>query len=71
MTSHDTLDVLPTNYNNSNCSCPNKKVIPLDNGNFMVVWILEDEDGTSLASYARIYDFNGIAIGKEFIINPL
>ncbi|WP_109831263.1 putative Ig domain-containing protein [Reichenbachiella versicolor] len=38
-------------------------------GNFVVTWQSEGQDGDGMGVYAQRYDFNGVALGTEFRVN--
>src|SRR5262245_35735761 len=45
-------------------------VIAIDgDGDFVVAWQSEDQDGSSYGVYARRYNFNGFFVGNEFQVN--
>ncbi len=41
----------------------------LDNGNFVITWTSQNQDGNGLGVYAQIFNFDGSKIGNEFQIN--
>jgi VCBS repeat-containing protein len=40
-----------------------------NNGNFVVTWVSENQDGTPRSVYARRFDADGMALGPEFRVN--
>jgi subtilisin-like proprotein convertase family protein len=44
-------------------------IAALDNGEFVVVWQSEEQDGSSYGVYGQRYDNLGDSIGEEFLVN--
>ena len=42
-----------------------------DNGNFVVVWASEGQDGSSFGIYGQRFNSSGVKVGPEFLINNL
>jgi len=54
-------------YNLSNQTEP--KTTTLDNGNALVTWASQGQDGSGLGVYGQVVDQNGLKVGSEFRLN--
>ena len=44
-------------------------ITSLSDGRFVVTWVSEDQDGSSLGVYCQVYDGDGSRVGDEFRVN--
>ncbi len=49
----------------------NPKVAMADNGDFVVVWMSENQDGDNYGIYAQRFTAVGTAVGAEFLVNDV